>query len=63
MSEENKLVLIDVRKEYGVERAYPVSETAKLFSYLTRSKTLSREQLQIISQLGFKVEAEISWRL
>tara|TARA_B100000073_G_C23288732_1_gene393638 strand:+ start:31 stop:222 length:192 start_codon:yes stop_codon:yes gene_type:complete len=63
MSDENKLVLVDVRKEYGIERAYPANEMARLFSYLTRSKTLSREQLQIISKLGFKVEAEISWRL
>ncbi len=63
LSSSEKLVLVDVRKEWGEERAYPSNDTAKTFCLLTRTKTLSREQLTIIQSLGYEVKAEISWRL
>ena len=62
-SSTEKLVLVDVRKEWGEERAYPSNDTAKTFCLLTRTKTLSREQLTVIQSLGYEVRAEISWRL
>ena len=59
----NKLVLVDVRKEYGEERAYPANQIAEMFCKLIGTKTLSRQRLRIIKDLGYAVEASISWRL
>ena len=57
-----KQVLVDVKKENNVEKAYPANENAEMFCYLTKTKTLTRYQLRIIQWLGFEVRAEITWR-
>lgn len=57
-----KQVLVDVKKENNVEKAYPANENAEMFCYLINSKTLTRNQLRIIQWLGFEVKAEITWR-
>ena len=55
-------VLVEVKKENNVEKAYPTNENAKMFCYLTKTKTLTTNQLRIIQWLGFEVRAEITWR-
>lgn len=40
---------------YGVRRAYPVCQKAKLFQALCRSKTLLDSDLKIIRELGFEI--------
>lgn len=60
------LVEIEIRKVYGVDKFYPANDKAKLFADLVGHKTLSREDIVLISKLGFDVQAvlpkTIHWR-
>ena len=49
-------ITVEVKNVYGMERIYPVCETAETFTDLTGLKTLTRYDLSAIKQLGFKVE-------
>ena len=51
-------VIVRVREVYGVERIYPVNETAQRLADLTRKKTLDRVDLRDIKALGFNVTSE-----
>ena len=51
-------VVIAVREVYGQPRAYPVNATARTFTSLVGQKTLSKEHLALIQELGFTVEVE-----
>lgn len=48
-------IKVKVRNVYGVERIYPVCESADIFTRLTGQKTLSRESIALIKKLGFSV--------
>jgi len=52
-----KTIKVEVKNVYGVERIYPVCEDAKKFSMLTNNKTLDKDDIRIIKQLGFEIEA------
>ena len=45
-----------IKNVYGVERIYPVNETAKIFASLTRKKTIDREEIEEIKRLGYSIE-------
>jgi len=45
-----------IKNVYGVERIYPVNETAKKITSLTRKKTLDRDEIEVIKKLGYQVE-------
>jgi len=45
-----------IKNVYGVERIYPVNETAKKLTSLTRKKTLDRDEIEVIKKLGYQVE-------
>lgn len=47
---------IKIKSVYGVERIYPVNETAITFIKLLKVKTFSQEHLKMIEKLGFKIE-------
>jgi hypothetical protein len=47
--------LIEIKTVYGVERIYPINDTAKQFAELTGQTTLSRKHLATIKRLGFEI--------
>jgi len=54
----NNNVIVKVREVYGVERIYPVSDSAQLFADIAGKKTLDSADIHRIKQLGFEVQAE-----
>ena len=51
-----KTIKIQFRNSFGMERIYPVCETAYQFTKLTGHKTMSREELKVIKTLGYEIE-------
>lgn len=45
-----------IKNVYGVERIYPVNDTAKILTSLTRKKTLDRDEIEVIKKLGYQIE-------
>ena len=43
------------RNVYGVTKYYPACGKAALFAKIARTKTLSREALELIMALGFEI--------
>ena len=55
----NKMQLIvEVKNIYGVERIYAVCNNAKLITKLKQSKTLNKEDISILRELGYKIETK-----
>ena len=50
--------LIEIKQVYGREMIYPANDTAKAFADLAKTKTLSRQDLNIIKSLGFAIEVK-----
>lgn len=48
-------ITIELKSVCGTPRGYPVCENAKLFTRLTRSRTLDESDLETIKKLGFEV--------
>ena len=48
-------ITVTIKSVYGVERIYPVCETAKIFTRLLGSATLTRRNIDHIKQLGYSV--------
>jgi hypothetical protein len=49
-------ITVQVKYEYGTRRIYPLCDAARLFARIAGSKTLSRENIERIKMLGFRVE-------
>lgn len=52
------IVKVKIKSNYGSDFIYPVNETARLFTDITKTKTLSKEVISIIKSLGYTVEVE-----
>ena len=50
-------VIVYVRSVYGNELMYPANLDAELFARLTKKKTLDLNDLRIIKELGYTIEA------
>jgi len=48
-------IQVQIKTVYGKEAIYPVCEQGKLFAALTGTKTLSRQNLEMIKALGFEI--------
>ena len=48
---------VSVFEVYGQKTIYPENETARRFARLLRQKTLTAEDLSLIGELGFYVNA------
>lgn len=46
---------VEIKTIYGEERVYPACERARLFARLAGTKTLTRQALGLIEQLGYQV--------
>ena len=51
-------MIVKVREVYGVQRIYPISDSAQLFADIAGKKTLDSADIHRIKQLGFEVQAE-----
>ena len=49
-------IIINIREVYGVPKAYPVCEQAKLFARIAGTETLTSKTLALIAKLGYEVE-------
>jgi hypothetical protein len=48
-------IQIRIDKNYGIETAYPVCEQAVLFSRIAGTKTLTRDTLRHVEELGYQI--------
>lgn len=48
-------IQIELKLVCGTPRGYPMDENAKLFTRLTRSRTLDESDIETIKKLGFHV--------
>ena len=51
-------IVIKITKNYGNEAIYPVNETAKKFTEIAGTKTMSRKLLSQCKDLGFTITIE-----
>jgi len=54
----NDIFLIKIRNVYGNRMIYPVNALALSFSRLTGKKTFNKGEIDIIKDIGFKVQVE-----
>ena len=51
-------ITVKIKNNYGTEMIYPVCEYSQRFAIIAKTKTLSRDTIRQISQLGFDIEVE-----
>jgi hypothetical protein len=51
-------ITVTVKNVYGTDTVYPVCDKAKLFCQLTGRKTLTANDLAVISKLGYAVRLQ-----
>jgi len=49
-------LIVEIKSVYGVERIYAVCNNSKLITKLKQSKTLNKEDISILRELGYKIE-------
>lgn len=49
-------ITIEVKNIYGNEMIYPVCEQASLLARLAGTKTITRDALKLIKQLGYEIK-------
>jgi hypothetical protein len=54
----NANLVVKIKNQYGIDRIYPINAAAHIFCRLSNRKTLDREQLESIKQLGYTVSVE-----
>lgn len=50
------VIQIQVRSVYGNQQAYPANKAAEILANIAGTKTLSRQTLAQIKELGYEVE-------
>ena len=56
MTPSQKVVQIQYKDSHGTRRYYPMNESAVLFARIANTKTLTRETIAIIKNLGYRIE-------
>ena len=51
-------ITVEIKNVYGVERIYAVCNNAKLITKLKNSKTLSKEDISILKELGYTIQTK-----
>ena len=54
----NMQLIVEIKNVYGVERIYAVCNNAKLITKLKQSKTLNKEDISILRELGYQIETK-----
>jgi len=52
----NTKVMVQIKNVYGAEKIYPVNTPGQLLAKLVGQKTLTRDNIAIIREMGFTVE-------
>ncbi len=52
----SKSILIEVKQSYGRNVIYPACNNAETFARLSGCKTLTKETLELIEQLGYTID-------
>lgn len=50
------VIQVVLEKRYGQEVVVPACEKARIFAQLARTKELTRQTIDLVKQLGYKVE-------
>jgi hypothetical protein len=58
IKKEKMQITVEIKNVYGVERIYAVCNNAKLITKLKQSKTLSKEDISILREMGYKIETK-----
>jgi hypothetical protein len=58
IKEETMQLTIEIKNVYGVERIYAVCNNAKLITKLKQSKTLSKDDISILRELGYTIQTK-----
>ena len=51
-------LIVEIKNVYGVERIYAVCNNAKLITKLKQSKTLNKEDISILRELGYTIQTK-----
>ena len=51
-------LIVEIKNIYGVERIYAVCNNAKLITKLKQSKTLSKDDISILRELGYTIQTK-----
>ncbi len=51
-------ITVEIKSVYGVERIYAVCNNAKLITKLKQSKTLSKDDISILRELGYTIQTK-----
>jgi len=54
----NMQLIVEIKNVYGVERIYAVCNNAKLITKLKQSKTLNKDDISILRELGYTIETK-----
>jgi len=49
-------IYVEIKNVYGKDLVYPACKTSKLLCELTGTKTISRENIKVIMDLGYNIE-------
>lgn len=52
----DQVVRVEIKSQFGNERIFPVNGTAKTFAAIANTKTLTREVLVLVRNLGFDID-------
>ena len=58
IKKEKMQITVEIKNVYGVERIYAVCNNAKLITKLKQSKTLSKEDISILRELGYTIQTK-----
>ena len=59
----SKSILVEVKQSYGRNVIYPACAEAEIFARLSGCKTLTKETLELVEQLGYNVDTIMpDWR-
>lgn len=56
MSNEEQVIKVRVKNDYGVDRVYPACPTAVLFTRIIGQKSLTHRDLCLIEELGYRID-------
>lgn len=48
-------LIVHIKSVYGTDKVYPINETAKIFSKIANTTTLTADTLILAKKLGYKV--------
>ena len=53
-------ITVKIKNVFGHERIYPVCPQAKLFARISGHKTLTRDAIGLIKEMGYTVSQEVT---